>query len=215
MAMAAPESAERASGGGSPNGGFALNLSLSPEAPDMAAESAERASDGDSQNGGFALNLSLRAKGGELRPGALRSLVAQMVRGLALSVERGDGQAARDLYLLLGTLRNQGRAAKAALKLPRGQRERESPEIGAAAKRMLKGLADRADEGDIMALHELAVLRTVLRDETTRAARALNSPDEHGHSYSWAQIGQAAGITMQAAHKRWAPPETPREPAEE
>lgn len=154
-------------------------------------------------NGGFSLKETLRAKPRELTPANLRSATARIVRELAERAESGDDAAQVELYRLYGTLRSQASRAKKALRLPRGESQRESPEIGAAAGRMLRGLADRAAEGDIMALHELAKLRNILRDHTTAAARALNTPDAAGHAYSWREIGQAAGITMQAAQQRW------------
>jgi hypothetical protein len=168
-----------------------------------AAETPQRAGSHAFPNGGFTLNKALRAKPPKRDQASIRSSVPKIVRELALRASAGDEGAQRDLYLLHGTLRAQAALAKRALNLPRNQTQRDSPELGAAAGRMLRGLADRAGEGDLMALHELAKLRSILRDHTTAAARALNRASATGPGYSWREIGQAVGTTMQAAQQRF------------
>lgn len=64
------------------------------------------------------------------------------------------------------------------------------------------GRKARAGELDTTALEHLAALRAVLDAEEVAMVAALRS--EAGGSYSWAQIGDALGLTRTAAFKRYA-----------
>jgi hypothetical protein len=78
----------------------------------------------------------------------------------------------------------------------------ESRDLGAAIERQLKrGLARRAGEGDLFALEELARLERVIREITTDAGTAA-----HFAGYTYAQLGEALGITKQSAHERFTVP---------
>lgn len=76
--------------------------------------------------------------------------------------------------------------------------EREAPEIGEATGRLLKALVRRAEDGDTIALEELLALQTVLAERITDAGRGL-----HAFGYSYTEIADVAGVSRQAARKRF------------
>ena len=75
----------------------------------------------------------------------------------------------------------------------------ETTKYGEAMHRMTRSLLHRAEAGDLEALTELTTLRRLVTYCLSGAAQALNGT----HGYSWSEIGRAAGITKQAAAKRW------------
>lgn len=92
----------------------------------------------------------------------------------------------------------------AQLRVERGQvydppqQRHESPELGDAAFRMMRGLARRAGDGDTEAMEQLAKLSWQLADMTAAAAAGLRRA-----GYSWAEIGKLNDTTRQNAYQRW------------
>lgn len=80
-------------------------------------------------------------------------------------------------------------------------RRHEAPQIGAMAARVIRSLARRSAEGDVEGLEELVKLQAVLDQAIAEAAQGL-----HDHGHSWTYIGDALGITRQAARQRFARP---------
>lgn len=79
------------------------------------------------------------------------------------------------------------------------QLRHESPELGDAAFRMMRGLARRAGDGDMEGLEQLARLEHELREQTAAAVAGMRL-----RGYSWAYIGNVLGVTRQAAQERFA-----------
>lgn len=77
-----------------------------------------------------------------------------------------------------------------------GQRRHESPELGDAIVRMLRGLVTRASEGDTEAVEQLARI-----DQLTGPAKALGLRLAWHAGYSWTQLGDALGVSRQAARQ--------------
>lgn len=76
---------------------------------------------------------------------------------------------------------------------------RETADVAAGVGRMIRGLSRRAEAGDLQVVAALRSLDQQLAQELLRAIHGLHVQ----HGYSWAEIGLAAGITRQAAQKRW------------
>lgn len=83
----------------------------------------------------------------------------------------------------------------------------ENPDYSAFAARVVTAFARRVGDGDIDALPDLLALRDLLDRETAAAVASLR---EAPNLYSWAQIGERAGITRQAAMQRWPQPDKSR-----
>lgn len=80
----------------------------------------------------------------------------------------------------------------------RTPRVRETPEVAAAAGRMLRAVGTRA-AWDVEALPLLAGL---VREADAQLARAVTvARAEHG--YSWAEVGRVLGVSRQAAQQRF------------
>jgi hypothetical protein len=79
------------------------------------------------------------------------------------------------------------------------KREREAPEVGAMARRVLRALVRRAADGDTEALEQLLILAGELPAAIHDAGVGL-----HRFGYSYTEIGTVAGITRQAARERFA-----------
>lgn len=77
------------------------------------------------------------------------------------------------------------------------RQEYEAADVGAMVGRMLRALARRAADGDLLAIEQLVALDEVL-DEQLVAGMA----GAHDFGYSWTEIGAAAGVTRQAARQR-------------
>lgn len=78
------------------------------------------------------------------------------------------------------------------------QLRHESPELGDAAYRMMRGLARRAGDGDTEALEQLARLE---RDLTELTGSAVAGFRNRGNS--WAKVADVFGCTRQNAAQRW------------
>ena len=76
---------------------------------------------------------------------------------------------------------------------------REAADMAAFLRRMFRAMTRRAVEGDDNVLAELLALRENLDEAIDAAARGL-----HEFGYSWTYLGEAAGMTRQAARQRWA-----------
>jgi hypothetical protein len=80
----------------------------------------------------------------------------------------------------------------------RSKTVREAPEMAAFLRRTFRAMTRRAGEGDDNVLAELLALRADLDEAIDGAARGL-----HEFGYSWTYLGEAAGMTRQAARQRW------------
>jgi hypothetical protein len=81
------------------------------------------------------------------------------------------------------------------------KREREAPEVAAAATRMLRALVRRAGDGELEALEALRDMQATLDEQLAAAVRGYRaSPVEA----SWTTIGSIMGTSRQAARQRWA-----------
>lgn len=78
-------------------------------------------------------------------------------------------------------------------------RERSFEDVLGAAQRFLRALAVRVGEGDEFELGELVGLRGELEDAIAMAVHRQLAMGK-----SWASIGDALGVTRQAAFKRYA-----------
>lgn len=83
----------------------------------------------------------------------------------------------------------------------RSRRERpECPEVGSAARRMIRALVRRAEEGDTESIEQLVETRRHLDGAITNAGRAL-----HSFGYSFTELGDVLGTSRQAARERFTP----------
>jgi hypothetical protein len=89
---------------------------------------------------------------------------------------------------------------KATLTVVRAHRE--NPEYAAMMGRMLAAWTRRVADGDPGDLTDLLTAARLL-DEGIRAAV---TGQRATYGTSWAAIGEAAGVTRQAAQQRWATP---------
>lgn len=72
--------------------------------------------------------------------------------------------------------------------------------------RMIRAAGPRVGRADMDELHQLLRLRDELDQVIDQAVQAVR---ENG-GYSWAAIGEAAGMTRQAAQQRWGRRRRPR-----
>ncbi|WP_448060798.1 hypothetical protein [Cellulomonas hominis] len=72
--------------------------------------------------------------------------------------------------------------------------------FAAFARRIVRAYARRVSAADPEDLADLLALSAAVDEAAAAAALAL-----HASGRSWAEIGAAAGISRQAAHKRWGP----------
>lgn len=79
-------------------------------------------------------------------------------------------------------------------------REREAPEVAAAADRMMRALARRAGAGELEALEALNVLQGKLQQHLHAAVVGYRTGPAQA---SWADVGQALNMTRQSAHERF------------
>lgn len=86
--------------------------------------------------------------------------------------------------------------------MSRHKREREAPEVGAMAGRVIRALVRRAAEGDTEALEQLLSLETQLAQAIKDAGRALH--DDAGYSFTY--LAGVAGVSRQAARERFGRP---------
>lgn len=78
------------------------------------------------------------------------------------------------------------------------QRRHESPDVGDAIIRMLRGLVTRAEEGDTEAVEQLARIERLAPVATAMGGRRAH--DNAGYSYT--DLGRVLGISRQAARQR-------------
>ncbi|MGH3712841.1 MAG: hypothetical protein ACRDT4_05185 [Micromonosporaceae bacterium] len=74
----------------------------------------------------------------------------------------------------------------------------ENDQYAAFTRRIIRAYARRVATGDVEALTDMLQLADELNTAITTAAKGL-----HAFGYSWAEIGDRAGITRQAAQQRW------------
>ncbi len=93
-----------------------------------------------------------------------------------------------------------GQRAKTRKK--RERRPLEATEFAAMMRRMLAAHGRRVADADMEDLAELIALGDEL--EAVIAKTVRDARERHG--WSWADIGRAAGIERQSAHKKWGTP---------
>ncbi len=76
----------------------------------------------------------------------------------------------------------------------------ETPEYAAMLARMIRGYGRRVGQGDEVDLAEMLEMGKTLADATSNAVQLMR---EDG--ISWSYIALGAGISRQAAWKRWGP----------
>lgn len=79
------------------------------------------------------------------------------------------------------------------------KRDREAPEVGAMAQRVVKALVRRAAAGDGEALEELLKLAELVPAAVRDAGAAM-----HRFGYTYTELADIAGITRQGARDRFA-----------
>lgn len=79
------------------------------------------------------------------------------------------------------------------------KRDREAPELGQAAARMMRALCRRAQAGDTEALEQLVMLEQLAPQCTQLAGHELVT----GGTYTYADVAGELNITRQAAFKRF------------
>lgn len=79
-----------------------------------------------------------------------------------------------------------------------GRRPKDTTEYAAFVRRALRGLARRVGAGDVDALEDMLAVSAELDEAILAAVAGLRAA-----GYSWAEIGARAGLSRQAAHKRW------------
>lgn len=85
----------------------------------------------------------------------------------------------------------------------RAKQYREAPEMGAMLRRMVKAMGRRAGEGDLECLVELRQLKADIDQAIAAGARAAHDGPA---AFSWTDIGDAVGITRQAARQLYGGP---------
>lgn len=78
------------------------------------------------------------------------------------------------------------------------RRRYESPAIGEAIVRQVASLVARCAEGDTEALEQLGILHAAIERAQFDGARAM-----YRRGYTWKSIGDALGVTRQAASARF------------
>lgn len=78
----------------------------------------------------------------------------------------------------------------------------ETPEYGAMVRRMVRSYAKRVGEADDVDLAEMVRLR----DEVEVAIATAVRLQRHNYGRSWKDIGDALGMSRQAAQQKYGPP---------
>lgn len=78
------------------------------------------------------------------------------------------------------------------------KREREAPEVGAMAGRVVRALVRRADAGDTEALEQLLQLQREVAGAVIDAGAGLVR-----FGYTYGELAQVCGISRQAARERF------------
>lgn len=81
----------------------------------------------------------------------------------------------------------------------RAKRDVSTEDYAAFAARMLRAYGRRVADGDIMDLQDLFEFREAVEEVVTAAVIDMKA----NGSYSWAEIGKAAGMTRQAAQQKY------------
>ncbi len=83
-------------------------------------------------------------------------------------------------------------------------RKTEPREQLAMIRRMVRAAGRRIVLEDPSELAQLVALRAELDATIARTAKALHeTPDANGHTFSWTAIGEAEGISRQAAYQKY------------
>lgn len=80
------------------------------------------------------------------------------------------------------------------------KREREAPEVAAAAIRMMRALARRAGNGELEALEALDALQASVQLQLGAAVAGYR---EGPAQASWTDVARILGMTRQSAHERF------------
>lgn len=89
--------------------------------------------------------------------------------------------------------------------MSKSKREREAPEVGAMALRVIRALVRRAEAGDWEALEQLQVIADVSGNSVGEALTRMHGDHSDGApavTYSWAQLGDVLGMTRQSAQEK-------------
>lgn len=88
--------------------------------------------------------------------------------------------------------------------MSKSKREREAPEVGAMALRVIRALVKRAAEGDWEALEQLQVVADVAGNSVGEALTRMHGdhPEPVQVLYSWQQLGVVLGMTRQSAQEK-------------
>lgn len=78
----------------------------------------------------------------------------------------------------------------------------ETPEFVGMIRRCIRAAGRRVAAGDVCCLTDLADIRGAVDDAITEAVAGLR---DEPWCYTWEQIGEALGITRQAAQQRFGP----------
>lgn len=111
---------------------------------------------------------------------------------LAERIEAGDDADALAAWLIARGVGSRGGRRRARRERP------ECPEVGQAARRMVRALVKRAEEGDTEAIEQLVETQHETTQAITAAGRAL-----HAAGYSYTDLGRVVGSTRQAAQQRF------------
>ncbi len=76
----------------------------------------------------------------------------------------------------------------------------ETPEFVGMIRRCIRAAGRRVAAGDVCCLTDLAAVRDAVDDAVTESVASLRAEP---WCYSWADIGEALGITRQAAQQRF------------
>lgn len=80
----------------------------------------------------------------------------------------------------------------------RRKRYTDTEDFGRMVERMLRAYGLRVGAADMDDLRQLMTIRELLDQITAEAVEQLRST-----GYSWADVGEAMGVTRQAAQQRW------------
>lgn len=122
--------------------------------------------------------------------------LAEQFAALGLYDESSSGPAAADALAAWLIARGVGKRGGRR----RSRRERpEAPEVGQAARRFVRALVKRAEEGDTEAIEQLVETQHETTQAITAAGQALSRA-----GYSYTDLARVLGTTRQAARQRFA-----------
>jgi hypothetical protein len=82
----------------------------------------------------------------------------------------------------------------------RAKKSYEAPDMAAMIGRVARGMARRAEAGDLEALSALAQARADIDAAMVAAAKGLHDGE---FGYSWTEVGRELGMTRQAAQQKF------------